>query len=87
MPRKPKFPTVYVAISPAMAAEAIGKPVAFIKGEVLAGRLNSYQSGLAHRIIVEDLAPYIRDYWKRAKPRRRPQPEVPPTLETTGAPQ
>jgi hypothetical protein len=82
MPRKPKNPTLFIAISPEMAATAIGKPVAFVHAEVLAGRIPVYQNGLARRIIVSDLESYIRDHWQRAKPRRSRKEKEAPHVET-----
>jgi hypothetical protein len=71
MPRKTKHPVVFIALSPAALATAIGVRPDVIYDAILRGELKVYQRGLARRVLVSECEEWIRNQWAQ-KTRKQP---------------
>ena len=66
MPRPQKNPVVYLALSPAMLATALGLSTAVVYEAIASGALGPiYVKGVKRRILVSDAERWVRS-WKQA---------------------
>lgn len=70
MPRQTKHPIVYLALSPAALAGALGLEPRVIHEAILLGHLTPRQIGSKRRIWVGDAEQWFRKHWhvKTKKP-------------------
>jgi hypothetical protein len=74
MPAKQKHPVVYLALSPAMLATALGLKVDVIYGAIERNELGPvYVNGIKRRVLVSDAEQWVRS-WKRATAIKRKSP-------------
>ena len=71
MPRPTKHPAVFLALSPAATATALGISPAQIAAAIAAGDLIVRACGTKRRILVADIEHWVRRSWKPAKQPKR----------------
>jgi hypothetical protein len=77
MPRITKRPVCFIALSPAAIATAIGVKPQIVYDAILSGELGPvYQRGLARRILISNAEQWMRDTWKKAKPKAARKTDV-----------
>ncbi len=70
MARATKHPAVYLALSPAAVATAIGVHPTVVAKAIDAGELEVFQRGVARRILVSHVERWILSWSKAAKRKR-----------------
>jgi hypothetical protein len=67
MPRATKQPVVYIALSPAAVATALGLRPEIVREAIDAALLPVYRKGIKSRCLVSDVEAWVRSWPKPAK--------------------
>jgi len=71
MPRLQKNPVVYLALSPAMLATALGLSTATIYEAIAKGELGPvYVKGVKRRVLVSDAERWVRSFKQASAPKQ-----------------
>lgn len=73
MPRVTKTPVVYLALSPAAVATAIGVRPEVVKEAISANVLPVYVKGIKRRVLIADVEAWVRS-WPKAVAKKRNVP-------------
>lgn len=71
MPRSTIKPVVFLALSPAATATAIGVRPEVINAAIASGALPVYANGIKRRILCSDVEAFVRSWPKPVKRKRR----------------
>jgi hypothetical protein len=74
MPRVTKSPVVYLALSPAATATALGVRPEVIKKAIESGALKVYRSGTKSRCLVSDIEALVRSWPAPVSKKRKASP-------------
>ena len=67
MPRERRTTLFPIAVSPAMAADALGIRAEQIQDAITRGELHCYVKGVRKRVLIADLVEWVRNYWKEVR--------------------